>query len=528
MRNASFVVRRSTQDARRTTYYARCKTHDGQHTHMAQPFSIPGTIDRSADQPLHAQLKGLIRRAIEDGRLRPGDRLPTEHELCRHFGLSRTPVRQALLELAQEGLLTRVPGRGTFVADVRATDRAAVTVTLRVVTEAGWADPLRQMALLWNREHPHRPLHLAVEELPYPRMRERLVDMVAAGTAPDIALLDSAWLAEFASMGYILSVDDIIPGWEEEHVPNLLPAAVAANRYRDRLVAVPANVDTTVLWYRRDWLEAEGLRPPRTWEDLITVGRHFQQAEVRARYGADVYGLLFVGGRRGGETTTYQLLPFLWAAGGDIIAAGHVVLNSPATVHFLNFLRDLITRHRVTPPEVTGFKWNQAALLFAQRRAVMAVGGLYEIGFMREARGWTEEDFLKRVGVAPLPAGPAGQYATLGGMSYAIFRQSDHPEVALRFLEYSAREEVVRLFWKQTQRHVAWLHVTPTRRIAPLLAASADLLAYGRPRPAIPEYTRVSEQFRWLVEEALRGHEDLERLVARAADRIAAITRLPV
>ena len=495
---------------------------------MTHTFAIPGTIDRSADEPLHAQLKGLIRRAIREGRLRPGDRLPTELELCRHFGLSRTPVRQALLELAQEGLLVRVPGRGTFVADLQAREQKERTITLRVVTEAGWSAPLQEMALMWNREHPHQPLHLVVEELPYPRMRERLVGMVAAGVAPDIALLDSAWLAEFASLGYIVPLDEIAPGWVEAQIANLLPAAVAANRYRDRLVALPANVDVTVLWYRRDWLDAEGLTPPRTWEDIVAIGQYFQRADVRARYGADVYGLLFVAGRRGGETTTYQLLPFLWAAGGDLIAGGHVMVNSEATVRFLTFLRDLIRRHRVTPPEVTDYKWNQAALLFAQRRAVMAVGGLYEIGFMRAARGWTEEDFLKRVGMAPLPAGPGGQYATLGGMSYAIFRQSNQPEIALRFLEYTARPEAVRLFWKATQRHVAWLHITPTRRAAPLLAASTPLLAYGRPRPALPEYTRVSEQFRWLVEEALRGHGDLTSLVARAADRIAAITRLPL
>ncbi len=488
---------------------------------------IPGTIDRSADEPLHAQLKGLIRRAIDEGYLRPGDRLPTELELCRYFGLSRTPVRQALLELAQEGLLIRLPGRGTFVAERRVDKIGHKQITLRIVTEVGWSETLRQMALLWNHARPHQPLHLTIEELPYPRMRERLVNMVAAGVAPDIALLDSVWLAEFAERGYILPFEEITPGWEDTYTNQLLSASLAANRYRDRLVAMPANVDVTVLWYRRDWLETERLTPPRTWEDIVHVGHHFQRPEVRARYGPDVYGLLFVGGRRGGETTTYQLLPFLWAAGGDLVAAGHVVINSEATIRFLAFLRDLIVHHRVTPLEVTDYKWNQAAHLFAQRRAVMAVGGLYEISFMREARGWTEEEFLKRVGMVPLPAGPSGRYATLGGMSYAIFRQSEHPEIALRFLEYLIKPEVIRLFWKTTQRHVALLRPLPTRRIAPLLAASTHLLAYGRPRPALPEYARVSEQFRWLVEEALRGRDTLNSLAARAADRIAAITGLP-
>ena len=497
--------------------------HD-QRSVKPEPMPIIGNIDRRAGEPLHVQLKALIRQAIQQGRLRPGDRLPTEHELCHHFGLSRTPVRQALLELTREGLLVRIPGRGTFVAE----RDGQKTLTLRVVTETGWGNYLERSVHLWNHEHPQSPLQLAIEEISYPQLRERLTNMVAAGTAPDIALLDSVWVPEFAARGYILALEEIQPGWDDEHADLLMPMARVANRYRERLVALPANVDVTVIWYRRDWLETEGLSPPETWDDIITIGRHFQEPRVRAHYGADVYGLVFVGGRRGGETTTYQLLPFLWAAGGDLIAGGHVVINSEATVRFLTYLRDLIAHHRITPPAVTDYKWNQAALLFAQRRAVMAVGGLYEIGFIREIRGWSEEEFLKHVGMAPLPTGPGGRYATLGGMSYAIFRQSGHPHIALRFLEYTARPEVIRPFWRLTQRHVPWQHIVPSPEDAPLLAASAPLLAYGRPRPAIPEYTHVSEQFRWLVEEALRGHGSPATLAARAADRIAAITCLPV
>ncbi len=497
--------------------------HDRERVYT-QATPIVGHIDRQADAPLHVQLKALIRRSIEEGRLRPGDRLPTEHQLCRQFGLSRTPVRQALSELTREGLLIRIPGRGTFVAE-HPEHRG---LRLRVVTEKGWGSYLERGLHLWNQEHPHLPLHLAVEEIPYPQLRERLTDMVAAGTAPDIALLDSVWVPEFAARGYILPLEEIQPGWEDKFAADILPMALAANRYHERLVALPANVDVTVIWYWREWLEAEHLDPPRTWDDLIAIGQHFQKVHVRTRYGPDVYGFLFVGGRRGGETTTYQLLPFLWAAGGDLIAGGHVVINSEATVQFLTFLRDLIVRYRITPPAVTDYKWNQAALLFAQGQAVMAVGGLYEIGFIRKARGWSDQDFLKHIGMVPLPKGPGGQHATLGGMSYAIFRQSARPQVALRFLEYTARPEMIRHFWRLTQRHVPWRHISPTAEDTPFLAASAPLLGYGRPRPAIPEYTRISEQFRWLVEETLRGHGDPATLAARAADRIAAITCLPV
>jgi GntR family transcriptional regulator len=74
-------------------------------------------LDRAAGEPLHAQLRQTILEAIEAGRWRPGDRLPSESDLCRRFDISRTTVRQALTMLELEGALRREQGRGTFVAE---------------------------------------------------------------------------------------------------------------------------------------------------------------------------------------------------------------------------------------------------------------------------------------------------------------------------------------------------------------------------------------------------------------------------
>lgn len=55
---------------------------------------------------------------IQSGRLMTGQRLPSEKELQRIYGVSRTPVRQALDKLALEGHIVRQPGRGTFVSNI--------------------------------------------------------------------------------------------------------------------------------------------------------------------------------------------------------------------------------------------------------------------------------------------------------------------------------------------------------------------------------------------------------------------------
>jgi len=72
-------------------------------------------IDRASPVPLYFQLAGLLEEEIVSGRWEPGARLPSEHELCDRYGLSRTTVRQTLARLEERGLIDRLKGHGTFV-----------------------------------------------------------------------------------------------------------------------------------------------------------------------------------------------------------------------------------------------------------------------------------------------------------------------------------------------------------------------------------------------------------------------------
>lgn len=73
-------------------------------------------IDRSSLMPYYHQLKALLLEQISRDALNPGDRLPSDHQLCERYAVSRTVVRQALTELEFEGVIVREKGRGTFVA----------------------------------------------------------------------------------------------------------------------------------------------------------------------------------------------------------------------------------------------------------------------------------------------------------------------------------------------------------------------------------------------------------------------------
>ncbi len=71
-------------------------------------------VKQRRKKPIYRQLYEDIRSAIEEGRLGDGGRLPTEAQLQREYGVSRHTLRQAFQDLVAEGLVYRVPGRGTF------------------------------------------------------------------------------------------------------------------------------------------------------------------------------------------------------------------------------------------------------------------------------------------------------------------------------------------------------------------------------------------------------------------------------
>lgn len=75
------------------------------------------SISRYHPAPLYAQLKESILKALGDGTLLPGDKLPTEDELCDRFTISRPVVRQAYSELISEGIITRIKGKGSFIRE---------------------------------------------------------------------------------------------------------------------------------------------------------------------------------------------------------------------------------------------------------------------------------------------------------------------------------------------------------------------------------------------------------------------------
>lgn len=474
------------------------------------------SIDPTRPIPLFLQLKTLLLEELLGGAYGAGDRLPTEHELCERYGISRTPVARALSELAEEGVVVRHRGRGSFV-NPHWVPRAGDRVELRIVVpeEGPWEGIVRGAA----------PEDVEVNVLVVPRadLHHVLTHAVADGQAPDLAIMDSVWVPEFAAAGFLHALDEIDADWlHREHEADFLPPLVAATRYRGQTFAVSAVADVGGVWYRRDALEPRGLELPTTWSELVAVARTLVADGYR-------HPIALSAGTRGAETTSYCLLAVLAANGASVLDEHSVTLDSITTVQALQFLRRL-ARDELLPAEAVSYDWNRPIRLLAQGQAAISFGGSYEADALAGMLGVAVDDLWTHVAFTAVPAGPAGGPGSVTGtMVYGIFRQAAHPKQAMRLLEHLVEAEGLAAIARATGR-------IPPRRSAirvasagsPFVAQTAAILEHAVIRPPTPLYPRVSAQLAAMLEAVLTERLEPAAAAERTAELIGAITGLPV
>jgi ABC-type glycerol-3-phosphate transport system substrate-binding protein/DNA-binding transcriptional regulator YhcF (GntR family) len=487
--------------------------------------------------PAYYRLKRRLLGDIEAGHYGTDGRLPTEHELCAAYGLSRTPVARALTELAAEGVVVRHRRRGTFVnPSWVATLRAAPKISV-MTSEGSWAGHLREAA--------GNDLRLEITTARFGELRTMFRRAIAEGRGPDFAVVDSVWVAEFAESHMLTPIAELDPAWAAEHDADFLPPFVDAyrlagedgrkkhvghktheghNGHGGGTVAVQAPADVAGLWYRREALASAGAEPPQTWRDLRALGRTLAGGSARGRH-----ALVLPGGPAAGETTTYALVAMLVANGGGVFTPEAVTLEGPATVETLRFLRRLVD-DGVLPAEVVTYDRDRAARLLAAGRADMLVGASYQAETLSEETGTSLAEVAARFGFVPIPTGPNGPPGILcGGMVYCVPRQARHPELAMRLLRAAAApkrlEEICRETGQLPPRRSVLAALAP---VSAFHAETAALLEHAVLRPPAPAYALVSAQLQAMVEGVLTRRWSPAAAVALAADRIGAIIGRPV
>jgi len=255
--------------------------------------------------------------------------------------------------------------------------------------------------------------------------------------------------------------------------------------YKNTVYAVPWYIDAGVLYYRKDLLDKYKFGPPKTWQELVKTAQYITAREK------EMYGFIWQGKQY--EGLVCNVLEYLWSNGGDVLKDGKSVINSPEDIQALGFMRDLITKYKITPDLVTTSIEEPTRHIFGDGKAVFLRNWPYAWNIFEN-----EGSLIKgKVGVSTLPSFPGHESAsTLGGWQLGINKYSKHPEAAeklIRFLtsENSQKRLALTIGYKPTLKSLYVDKDLISQQ--PFTVSLYDIFMKARPRPVSPYYMNMTQ-----------------------------------
>jgi len=172
-------------------------------------------LDKGSYVPLYMQLYSRLMRMINNGELRPGDKLVSERELADSLNISRITARQSMQALLESGLVYREQGRGTFVAERKMRGLMGFTSFTDDIRSRGYQPSSRVLTqeLIYVDEQLQRVIKVKPDELVLHLVRLRMADNLPVA-------IQSSYLPSH-----------LVPGLEKEDLNNKSLFAVLNQEY---------------------------------------------------------------------------------------------------------------------------------------------------------------------------------------------------------------------------------------------------------------------------------------------------------
>ena len=369
------------------------------------------------------------------------------------------------------------------------------------ITLAAGRDPSGRLGAAvqeWNRQHPGETV--TMRELSQSADKQRIMiaqNSQIGSSAYDVALVDVAWVAEFAAQGWLEPLD-------ERRFANssIVPAAARAARFHGKLFAAPYGTMAGILFYRSDLISSA----PKTWSELETLCR-----TVAKPNGIDCYA----GQLAEYEGLTVNVAEAIASAGGSLIANDgvDVTVDSTEARTGLGFLAEGL-RQGWIPSAALTYEEEESRRAFQEGRLLL-LRNWPNIYNLINAPG-PGSVIAGKVGVAPLP-GPNGiGKSILGGKNFVLSKFSRHKATARDWMEFMQSEAVQREINDPVL--VKLYDDTRLQRRLPFLPVLKDILLDAVSRPSSPNYHAVSRVIEKDAYAALQGRKSVDDAVADMAD----------
>jgi len=257
---------------------------------------------------------------------------------------------------------------------------------------------------------------------------EKLLALIAAGTPPDVWWTPHGGTIQVAD-GSVLDITDFIK--DDPIMDDVLPAFLAPYKGLDGgLYGLPNGTWFWLIFYNKKALDEAKMPYPTndwTWDDLLAQA---QKLTKEGQWGFYNSGIVWTGG----------LWPYVYSNGGqDISEDGtRFMLDTPESVEAIQFLYDLIYKHKVmpSPADIKATGQHDLQMFTAGKLAMMQGGSPPDWTFpaVAETLGWGNFDVV----VLPHPKGKSlVNWAGFGGFS--VSAKTKNPEAAVELLKFLAR-----------------------------------------------------------------------------------------
>lgn len=274
----------------------------------------------------------------------------------------------------------------------------------------------------WNAAHPNEKVTFVELSDNADQQRDSMVQRARASSDEyTVMSVDLVWTPEFAANGWI----EELPA-DKFPMTGHLKSAVDSVTYFNKVYAFPNTSDGGLLYYRKDLLDAKGLKAPTTWAEMKAAC----DAILPSQSGMACYA----GQHQKYEGLTVNIAEAVNSAGGEILGTdGKPVVNSPQAKAGLQWMADSI-KSGLIPKEAITWKEEESRQAFQDGKLLFHRNWPYIYQLASKSDGSSK--VAGKFAVAPLPGKDGPGVSSLGGHNMAISKFAKNKGTALEFITW--------------------------------------------------------------------------------------------
>ena len=366
-------------------------------------------------------------------------------------------------------------------------------------------DALQDFSAAFEEANPDVTVN--VTAIPWEAAHNKISGAIAAGEGPDVSLVGTTWMGEFAEAGGLMPTPE---GLVDE--TDFFPGAWNSTEVGGTSYGVPWYVETRVLYYRKDLAEKAGWsEAPQSWDEL-----HQFATDLEDKAGAE-YGLSLQPGQTGSWQT---VLPFGWSNGVAVTdeSGENYTIDSPEMTEALDYYASyfddgLASTSMLDPGELeSGFKDGTFGAF---------VSGPWHTGLVEDA-GVTQDQYA----VAPLPGKDSAPGTSfVGGGDLTVFKDSDNSDAAWKYVQWLSEAGTQQDFYETVGDLPAVTESWESGKLStdPQLQVFGEQLKTTEAPPAVPTWEQVAAQIDSLVEQVTKGKMEADEAVAEMQSKAQSI-----